>query len=105
MSFQGKRELLAQVAPRYREAGRKEKSVILNELIAATGYARKYAIRLLTMRVISSPGPVRRPRARRYGKEVQEALTIAWAATNYIGSKRLRHFGRSCYQHWRSTDI
>jgi hypothetical protein len=83
MSFQGIRELLAQVAPRYREAGRKEKSVILNEFIAATGYARKYAIRLLTMRVISSPGPVRRPRARRYGYEVQEALTIAWAATNY----------------------
>jgi hypothetical protein len=92
MSFQGKRELLAQVAPRYREASRKEKSVILNEFIAATGYARKYAIRLLTLRVISSPGPVRRPRARRYGKEVQEALTIAWAATNYIGSKRLAPF-------------
>ena len=44
MSFQGKRELLAQVAPRYREASRKEKSVILNEFIAATGYPRKYAI-------------------------------------------------------------
>lgn len=92
MSFQGKRELLAQVAPRYREASRKEKSIILNEFIAATGYARKYAIRLLTLRVIGSPGPVRRPRSRRYGKEVQEALTIAWAATNYIGSKRLAPF-------------
>jgi hypothetical protein len=41
MSFQGKRELLAQVAPRYREASRKEKSVIFNEFIAATAYARK----------------------------------------------------------------
>ncbi len=92
MSFQGKRELLAQVAPRYREASRKEKSVILNEFIAATGYARKYAIRLLTLRVISAPGPIRRPRARRYGKEVQETLSIAWAATNYIGSKRLAPF-------------
>jgi hypothetical protein len=92
MSFQGKRELLAQVAPRYREANRKEKSVILNEFIASTGYARKYAIRLLTMRVISLPCPIRRPRARRYGKEVQGALTIAWSATNYIGSKRLAPF-------------
>jgi hypothetical protein len=92
MSFQGKRELLAQVAPRYREANRKEKSVILNEFIASTGFARKYAIRLLTMRVISLPGPIRRPRARRYGTEVQEALTIAWSATNYIGSKRLAPF-------------
>ena len=92
MSFRGKRELLAQVAPRYREASRKEKSIILNEFIAATGYARKYAIRLLTLRVISAPGPIRRPRARRYGKDVQEALSIAWAATNYIGSKRLAPF-------------
>ena len=92
MSFRGKREFLAQVAPRYREASRKEKSVILNEFIAATGYARKYAIRLLTMRVISLPRPIRRPRARRYGKEVQEALTIAWSATNFIGSKRLAPF-------------
>jgi hypothetical protein len=92
MSFQGKRELLAQVAPRYREASREQKTVILNEFIAATGYARKYAIRLLTLPVISSPGPGRRLRARRYGKEVQEALSIAWAATNYIGSKRLAPF-------------
>lgn len=92
MSFQGKRELLAQVAPRYREANLAQKSVILNEFIAATGYARKYAIRLLTLRVISAPGPIRRHRARRYGREVQEALSIAWAATNYIGSKRLAPF-------------
>lgn len=92
MSLQGKRELLAQVAPRYREAGREQKTVILNEFIAATGYARKYAIRLLTLRVTPSPGPIRRPRARRYGKEVQEALSIAWAAANYIGSKRLAPF-------------
>jgi hypothetical protein len=91
MSFQGKRELLAQVAPRYREANRAQKSVILNEFIAATGYARKYAIRLLTLRVISAPGPIRRHRARRYGREVQEALSIA-CSMNYIGSKGWRHF-------------
>jgi hypothetical protein len=69
MSFQGKRELLAQVAPRYREASRKEKSIILNEFIAATGYTREYAIRLLTLRVIFAPGPIRRPRARLYGRK------------------------------------
>ena len=92
MSFQAKRELLAQVAPRYREAGHEQKTVILNEFIAATGYARKYAIRLLAQPVISSTGPIRRPRSRRYGKEVQEALNTAWTAANYIGSKRLAPF-------------
>ncbi len=48
MSFQAKRELLAQVGPRYQEARRTQKAHILGEFIAATGYARKYAIRLLS---------------------------------------------------------
>lgn len=52
MSFQAKRELLAQVPPRYQDAGHRQKSVILDEFVAATGYARKCAIRLLT-------GPIR----------------------------------------------
>ena len=34
MSFQTRRELLAQVAPRYRGASRKQKTAILNESIA-----------------------------------------------------------------------
>ena len=48
MSFQAKRELLAQVAGRYRDANGRHKSHILDEFVAITGYARKYAIRLLT---------------------------------------------------------
>ncbi len=47
MSFEAKRELLLQTAGRYREASRARRSVILGEFVAATGYARKYAIRLL----------------------------------------------------------
>jgi len=92
MSFQTKRELLAKTAPRYREASRKKKTVILNEFIASTGYKRKYAIRLLCMREIPSAKILKRPRARYYGKEVEEALLVAWAAANYIASKRLAPF-------------
>jgi hypothetical protein len=47
MSFQAQRELLAQVAPRYGEARGRQKSRILDEFLAATGYQRKYALRLL----------------------------------------------------------
>jgi hypothetical protein len=47
MSFQAKRELLAQIADRYQAAGHAQKSVILDEFVAATGYTRKYAIRVL----------------------------------------------------------
>jgi len=40
MSFHAKRELLATVAPRYREGNKKLKSIILDEFISSTGYSR-----------------------------------------------------------------
>lgn len=92
MSFRAKRELLAQVAPRYQRARHTQKSVILDEFVAVTGYARKYAIRLLTRPPLSAPPAIRRPRAPRYGPAVQAALETAWAATNFIGAKRLVPF-------------
>ncbi len=91
MSFQAKRELLAQVAPRYKHANQSHKSLILDEFVAATGYARKYAIRLLTQPV-PPPTPIKRPRQRRYGPAVQDALVTAWAAANFICAKRLVPF-------------
>src|SRR5215211_2379281 len=91
MSFQAKRELLAQLAGRYQTAGHAEKSVILSEFVAATGYTRKYAIR-----VLRHPPPVTaaitRPRAPRYGPPVQAALRVAWEAANGICGKRLVPF-------------
>jgi hypothetical protein len=47
MSFRSKQELVQQTAPRYQEATEAHKGTILNEFVAATGYARKYAIRVL----------------------------------------------------------
>ncbi len=91
MSFQAKRELLAQVAPRYQHATHAQKSLILDEFIAATGYARKYAIRLLTQPVLP-PAPLRRPRQPTYGPAVQDALLTAWAVANFICAKRLVPF-------------
>jgi len=92
MSFSARRELLVKVAPRYREAGRKQKSIILNEFIASTGYKRKYAIRLLSLRKIPNVKKIKRPRPRIYGTRIQEALRVAWSAANCIASKRLAPF-------------
>jgi hypothetical protein len=92
MSFQAKRELLAQVAPRYRQASHSQKSLILDEFVAATAYARKYAIRLLTRPVAPSTTPIKRPRLRQYGPAVLDALQTAWLAANAIGSRRLAPF-------------
>lgn len=92
MSFSTRRELLARVAPRYREASKKQKTDILNEFIASTGYKRKYAIRLLSLPEIPAPRKIKRPRSRFYGKSLQEALKTAWCASNCIASKRLAPF-------------
>lgn len=92
MSFHARRELLVTIVPRYKKAGRKQKSIILDEFIASTGYSRKYAIRLLSQRKVPTKTIIKRPRPRFYGKAVQDALLIAWAASNYIASKRLAPF-------------
>ena len=104
MSFQAKRKLLVQTAPRYREANHSHKSLILDEVIAATGYARKYAIRLLTQPLPNQvPTVIARPRAPKYGPQVQQALKTVWAATNFICAKRLVPFlpelGEALEQH------
>src|SRR5438270_10976571 len=91
MSFRATRELLVQVGPRYRAARHGERSAILDEFIAVTGYDRKYAIRLL-LGPIQPPAPIRRPRRAYYGREVQEALASAWLAANGICAKRLVPF-------------
>ncbi len=91
MSFLTKRELLARVAPRYQRAPPPQKSVILDEFVAVTGYARKYAIRLLT-HPVPVPMPLTRPRERFYGRAVQDALVVAWTAADRICAKRLVPF-------------
>jgi hypothetical protein len=92
MSYRSKRELLAQVAPRYQQATHTQKSVILGEFVAATGYARKYAIQLLTRPPLPAPAQIRRPRLPVYGGAVAKALETAWAAPNFISARRLVPF-------------
>jgi len=91
LSYRSKRELLLQIAPRYREASSALKTVILDEFVAATGYARKYAIRLLS-HPVAPKWTIERPRAPHYGPEVQQALHLAWTAANHICAKRLIPF-------------
>ncbi|WP_129677347.1 hypothetical protein [Candidatus Chloroploca sp. Khr17] len=92
MRYRAKREWLAQTAPRSQEAVHQQKSVILDEFVAATSYARTYAIRLLTGPVVAPRPTITRSRERRDGPEVQAALRLAWEATNCICAKRLVPF-------------
>src|SRR5215475_8411820 len=89
MSPVSRRELLVSVYGQYRKAGRREKALILNSFCAATGYHRKYAIRLL------SHPPEPKPRRRRghpprYGPQVLRVLSKVWEAAGYPWSVRLK---------------
>ena len=62
----------------------------IEEFVAVTGYARKYARWLLNHieEVFMSPTALRR----RYGPEVEGALVRAWTTLNRICAKRLIPF-------------
>jgi hypothetical protein len=90
MSRGSVKEYTEAVRRRYREAGRREKGVILEEFTEVTGYHRKAVIRLLG-RGTGPPGK-RLGRPRRYRGEVVEALRRAWEAADHVCGKRLKPF-------------
>lgn len=91
MSQRSKRALLVTIQPRYLKASRKGKTRILDEFVAATGYHRKHAVRLLKN---GHPRGLRKRRGRRkvYQGEVVTALTRIWEICGRICSKRLHPF-------------
>ncbi len=68
---------------------RTEKSRILNEFVAVSGYHRKHAIRLLRERPVT-PAMVRRIGPRVYGTEIRDALIVLWETSDRVCSKRLQ---------------
>ena len=91
MSLDARRELLERVSERYRFARVGEKTQILNQFLATTGYSRKHAISLLNApRVERRQRRIRR--APRYDERVRQVLIQLWKAANCICSKRLIPF-------------
>jgi hypothetical protein len=91
MSQRSKREMIETVKPRYLKANKSRKVQILNELIATTGYNRKYAIRVL--RHGHKPKGLKKPGRRKvYQGEVVQVLEQIWEICGRICSKRLKPF-------------
>ena len=82
-------ELTNALARRYRAGTRDEKTRILDEYVAITGFHRKHAMRLLRSGVTGRPANGRVGR-RIYGEAVREALVVLWEASDRICGKRLK---------------
>ena len=91
MSPQTKPEILKAVRPRYRKADRQEKSRILDEFVAITGYHRKYAIHLLNHGA-PHKGNQQRQRRRTYTAAVLAALTSIWEILDRPCGTRLKPY-------------
>lgn len=91
MSQRSKRELQETIRPRYLKATKSGKARILDEFVAATGYHRKYAIRVLKHGRKTS-GLRKKGRRKEYQGEVVAALTRIWEICGRICSKRLKPF-------------
>jgi hypothetical protein len=75
---------------RYRRAGKKERTAILDDFVKTTGYHRKYAIGLLGGKRKWARRPIRRPRRAIYGTEEMQTLLILSDLFDGICSRRLR---------------
>lgn len=90
MSAKSRNELSTAIRPQYLEADLAQKKTLLDSFVAATGYHRKSAVRLLSKG--SQRVQLRKPRIRKYDQEALEALTFLWDRANRICSKRLIPF-------------
>ena len=102
MSLKTRRELARAFVNRYRASNRKDKSSLLNEFCAATGYNRDYAAALLRTwgnkrRVEPGGGsPARHATPKQkggrpavYGKDVLRILKVLWKRFDFLCGKRL----------------
>lgn len=88
LSMATREELVAAVVDRYGCCGREEKTRILDEFVAVTGFHRKHAMRLLRGGGDIRPQP--RPRRRIYDAAVRDALIVIWEASDRVCGKRLK---------------
>lgn len=91
MSLQSKRELLEALRNPYENASYKGRSRLLDGFQAATGYSRKYAIKLMKG-TVNLKKRTRGPRASPYDHELKAALSTIWQAAGCICCKRLIPF-------------
>jgi len=91
MARRSKQEYLRTIHARYQQAGRAERTLMLNEFTQVCGYHRKYALGLLNRPLPGPPRPRRvARRAPRYSEAMVRVLAQVWAASGYLCAQRLK---------------
>lgn len=84
-----RRAITEAAAARYLSARKREKTRILDELCANTGWHRNHARKALAAALTPKVAGARKPRPVTYGPEVIEALTQCWLVLGMPAGKRL----------------
>ena len=92
MDVHSRRDLMDSISERYRKASKASKTRILDEVCAATGLHRKYAIARINLVETSRPSAaaVTRKREKLYGREVLAVVEKVWEEAGYPWSVRLK---------------
>lgn len=92
MTSMSKKELISIIKPRYLQAGKREKTRILGEFCQSTGYARKYAIKILAAghdcNRVAQMG--RKGRTKKYSHEMMMAVVKIWKVLDFPCGQRLK---------------
>jgi hypothetical protein len=92
MSSESRQELVAAMRARYERAKASEKTKIVDGIVTATGFHRKYVLGLMRKPVIVRVERTDRVRKPKYSQAVRQALMMTWNAANQICAKRLVPF-------------
>jgi len=92
MDLHSRRDLMDSISERYRKASKASKTRILDEVCAATGLHRKYAIARINLVETSRPSAaaVTRKREKLYGRQVLAVVEKVWEEAGYPWSVRLK---------------
>jgi hypothetical protein len=94
MSYESIQEYIAKIKPRYKQASKLEKGLLIKEICTICEYNRKYAIRLLNQTDSSiatqASAKKRGPKTKYSHPTIIQLLQYLWRVTNLPCSKRLK---------------